>query len=234
VRAVVIAAGLVFATGCLGDLDPVWQLDHDRVVAVRANPPSIPVGGAAHFDALLAHKGGPTTVGTPTMAQLIQPAAGLENTLSQDGGVWTVHAPDAATLAAVRATLKLDAAAPVTVRVGLSFDVGLAEPLIATKIVTLGATADNPAMPPVTVAGAALVPATPVIVPAVGDTALAVTVPADFTVSWQTSASSLHDDNEPTAFLRLEKKDRLEGELAVVVRDAIGGVAWLVAPIKVE
>ena len=36
VVALVIAA---LATACFGDIDPEWQLDHDRVVAVRTSAP---------------------------------------------------------------------------------------------------------------------------------------------------------------------------------------------------
>jgi hypothetical protein len=223
------------SAGCVGDLDPAWQLDHDRVVAVRATPPSIPAGQAATFDALIAHKGAATSVEAPMTAKLVLPPAGLENVLGQDAnGAWTVTAPDDATLAAARTALMLDPAAPVPVLVGMTFDVGAAQPLVATKIVQLGASATNPAMPAVTVAGAPI--AAPVVVPAVGDTYLAVPTPptTSWMVNWFTSASALHDDGEATAFLRLETKNAHSGELAVVIRDPDGGVVWQVWPISVQ
>ena len=46
----------LLAVGCGGDLDPEWQLDHDRVIAVRATPPSIVAGGRSELDGLIAGK----------------------------------------------------------------------------------------------------------------------------------------------------------------------------------
>jgi hypothetical protein len=60
--AVAAAALALAATGCVEDLDPPWQLDHDRIVAVRATPPAIEAGGRAELDALISLKGVGTSV----------------------------------------------------------------------------------------------------------------------------------------------------------------------------
>jgi len=49
------AAWLVVVVACGGDVDPPWQLDHDRIVAVRATPPHIAAGETATLDVLRAH-----------------------------------------------------------------------------------------------------------------------------------------------------------------------------------
>ena len=53
-------------------------------------------------------------------------------------------------------------------------------------------------------------------------------------VNWLTSCGTMHDYDLPQAYLRVELEDPMEGELAVVLRDARGGVAWRVWPIHAE
>src|SRR6185436_1345398 len=45
--------------GCTDDSDPPWQLDHDRIIAVRATPPRIAAGDQAVVDMLVGFKGAP-------------------------------------------------------------------------------------------------------------------------------------------------------------------------------
>ncbi|MEO7733120.1 MAG: hypothetical protein ABIY55_19310, partial [Kofleriaceae bacterium] len=127
---------------CTGDLDPQWQLDHDRIVAVRATPPGIAPGGKSTFDALIAKKGEQVRVATPELATVVSPMS-LADTLALDAGNWVVTAPSEDRLIAARAELKLAAGAPVPLEVGVSY---AGQTLLATKTVLLGAAADNPAL----------------------------------------------------------------------------------------
>src|SRR4029079_13300407 len=43
-------AAAAFSSGCPGALDPPWQLDHDRIIAVRATPPGIVAGDRSTID----------------------------------------------------------------------------------------------------------------------------------------------------------------------------------------
>ena len=53
-------------------------------------------------------------------------------------------------------------------------------------------------------------------------------------VNWLTSCGSMHDFDLHKAYLRVEKDDPTSGELAVVLRDAQGGVVWQVWPISAQ
>lgn len=219
------ALWLVLLAGCIDPLDPQWQLDHDHVVVARATPPRIHAGDPSSLDALVAHAGGPTTVESPLTASA---SAG---TMRQAGDTWTFVAPDAATMA----RLGMPADGPVPVELIMTFahgtDRALA-PIEVKKTVWIGEPSPNPDMPPITVAGAA--PADELAVPLDQDVYLSTTVPAGWRVNWLTSVGTLHQDDEPTGYLRVAKKDRQSGELACVIRDDRGGVVWKVWPIHTQ
>jgi hypothetical protein len=213
-RALIVVA---LASACTGDVDPAWQLDHDRIVAVRATPSHVPAGQHATIDALIAHKGAPTDVETPTRIAALAPFAGA---VAPDG---TIVAPDDATLAAIRTQQQLAADAPVPLVATVLFGT-----LAATKVVYLGDAADDPALPPVTVAGAP--PGAALTFPFDTDVPLAADADPTWMVNWLTSVGKMHDDNEHAAFVHVSSGDSTSGELAVVVRDAQGGVVWQVWP----
>jgi len=223
---------LVVATGCLDGIDPRWQLDHDRVIAARATPPAIPAGGTATLDALVAHKGAPVEVMAPAQATAAFAPAPLTGIVHTDGASWTVVAPDEATLDAVRAQLGLPAGAPVTVPIGMVFVIDGMDPFTVKKDIVLGMAADNPIMGPVNVDGGP--PPDAIVVPPDTDVPLSVTVPDDVDVAWLTSCGTMHDDDEHDAFLHVLPKDPQDGQLAVVIRDATGGVAWQVLAIRAD
>ena len=198
-------------------LEP-WQLDHDRVVAVRAEPPHIAPGEIALLDALIAHAGGPTTIDAPVNAAATSAPGELVTAVHFYIDHWRIDGPDQDRLDAARAALGLPANAPVPLDVTLE----LPGPLYAQKTVWLGDARVNP--PPPTVAyGPDLI---------VGDYTLTVDVPLGGSVRWLTSCGTLRDDTEPRATHVVETA--CEGELVVVVRDAEGGVAWQVLPIKAK
>lgn len=229
-------AALVVLAGCFDAVDAEWQLDHDRIVAVRANPPHIPSGASSSFDALIAHRGGPTDIEQPLLATVADPkdlSAIVTNDLSS--GKVIVTAPDAATLAAERAELGLDPAAPVPVDVVMQFPTSNGIQLYAKKTVYLGDSADNPAsIGTVTVNGDTPAPGAAISIPVDVDVPLATDAdPAD-KVMWLTSCGTMHDDNELAAFIHVLPADPKQGELAFVLRDTAGGVVWQVWPISAE
>ena len=226
--AIGLGLGLGLGLGaCVDNIDPVWQLNHDRIVAVRATPPHVPAGGVATLDGLVAHRGAPPDVEVPMFATAMDPATGLSPVVMQSGGAWQVTAPDDAQLAQARAKLGLAAGAPVPFSVTVAFPDSNGEHLVATKLVYFGDAQDNPALGAVTVDGAA--PAGGDLgVPPDTDVPLAIDTDPMNKVSWLSSCGTLHDDTEHDATLHVQPKDPQHGELAVVVREPDGGVVWQV------
>jgi hypothetical protein len=216
---------LVAVAACAGDIDPPWQLDHDRIIAVRATPPHIPAGATSTLDVFVGHKGAPTSVQAPDVTTVVSPMS-LADALTGT----TVTAPSEDRLAAARTELGLPAGAPVPLTVGVAV---AANQLAATKIVWLGDSADNPTLDGVTVGDVA--PGAMIVVPKLTDVHLFVEAD-DSTqiVNWLTSCGSMHDFDLHKAYLRVEKADPTTGELAVVLRDPDGGVAWQVWPISAQ
>jgi hypothetical protein len=215
---------LVGLAACADNTDPIWQLDHDRIIAVRVTPPHIPSGEKAIVDALMAHKGGPTDVEAPTFVTAPPHALPeLATSVQPDG---SIVAPDEAALAQARTELGLDPGAPVPFELAATFGAG-PQPLIAVKSIYFGDAADNPALPPITVNGAAPVDGATLDIPFDVDVPLVATVPDPmWKVDWLTSCGTMHDDNEHSAFVHVQPADPTSGELAVVVRDTAGGVVW--------
>jgi hypothetical protein len=220
------AGVLVMLAACSGDIDPPWQLDHDRIIAVRATPPHIPAGATSTLDVFLGHKGGPTSVQAPDVTTVVSPTS-LASALSGS----TVTAPSEAQLAAARTELGLDAGAPVPLELGIAI---AQDQLAATKTVWLGDSADNPTLDGLMIQDAPAPPAgTMLTVPSLTDIHLFVQADdAIDIVNWLSSCGSMHDYDLHKAYLRVEKKDPTSGELAVVLRDGQGGVTWEVWPIS--
>lgn len=225
-----LLALVVFAAACTDDLDPPWQLDHDRVVAVRASQPGLAPGQSATIDALIGTKDAPLAVRVPEAAIVVSPTS-LSDTLSHVGSDWVVTAPSEDRLAAARSELKLAAGAAVPLQIGVSYN-GMA--LFATKVIELGAAANNPTLDNVMVNGVA--PGTSDIV--IGKLIkVPLSVDAndlDFDVTWLTSCGTMHDFDLPSGYIFVEEDDPTEGQLALVVRDAHAGVAWQVWTIRAE
>jgi hypothetical protein len=220
--AAVVVAAVVAA--CSGDVDPPWQLDHDRIVAVRATPPHVLSGATSQLDALVAHKGATTEVIPPEVVLVVSPKSLADTTIT--GTV--VTAPDETHLAAARTELGLAADAPVPLELGVS-----ASGLAATKTLWLGDSADNPTLSGVTIAGEA--PPASLVVPKLTDVRLFVDADdAVEIVNWLSSCGTMHDFDLHSAYLRVEKNDPDSGELALVLRDGQGGVVWQVWPITAQ
>lgn len=217
--------------GCTSEVDEPWELDHDRIIAVRATPPRIPAGARSELDTLVGRKGGPASEEIPPAAMVVSPES-LASALRFDAGTWVVTAPDEATLAVTRTELGLEAGAPVPLVVGVAFPSTefplheTTDPVAALKTVWLGDTGDNPVLSGVTIDGAEVPAGTPIVVAPLTDVRLSVDVAERDDVNWLTSCGTMHDFDLPQAYLRVELEDPTEGELAVIVRTDLGGVAW--------
>ncbi|MDB4954924.1 MAG: hypothetical protein JWO36_2493 [Myxococcales bacterium] len=212
---------------CATNADPGWQLRHDRIIAVRVTPPHLLAGQVAEIDALVTSVDGGVAVQTPAAASAAAPLAGI---VSQSGSGWQVTAPDEATLGAARAALGLADGAVISVQLSTTFVVG-GETLVANKLVYFGDTHENPEPGAVTVDGAPPESASPV--PFDTDVALRISEDAANTVSWLTSCGSFdNDNNEHAALLHVKPGESITGQLAVVVRDPLGGVGWQTWPLS--
>jgi hypothetical protein len=203
--------------GCSDDLDPPWQLDHDRIVAIRATPPRMPAETTSQLEVLVASAGATTTARAPDSVEVVSPP-------SLVGAVTgpTVTAPSETQLATARAELGLATGAPVPLILAVT-----ANGFAATKTVWLGEAATNPPLADVRIDGAD--PADQLVLPAATDIPLAVAATDGVdNVTWLTSCGTMHDFDLSHAYLRIEPEDPQEGELVLVVRDPRGGVSWRV------
>ncbi len=217
--------------GCGGDLDQPWQLDHDRIVAIRAEPPAILAGETSVIDGLVALDMAPTEERDPLQVIVTQPES-LADTLAFGPDGWVVTAPAEDRLAAAREELGLEATDPVPLQLGVAFS----ETLVGIKTVKLGITGTNPTLGLMQINGAAAPePEVEIVVARLVDVPLSVEALETDEVNWLTSVGEMHDFDLPNAYLRVEEDNELtEGELAVVVRDDKGGVTWQVWPIRVD
>jgi len=232
VRAALIVLAFV-AGACDGDLDPPWELDHDRVIAVRANPPGIVEGERSELDALVSAKGGSAMEQAPLAATVVSPTS-LASTLTNEEGKWIVSMPSPALLAAARTELGLAADAPVPLQVGVGYVVNGVQ-LGALKRVWLGKRVANPVLAEMIIDGEALDGKSELVVPKLVDVRFSVAAIPEDDVNWLTNVGEMHDFDLPEAYLRVEEDEELfAGQLAVVKRDEDGGVVWRLWPIRVE
>ena len=210
---------ILVLAACHDELVQPWQLDHDRIVAARATPAGIASGEAAQLDALIAHEGGVTDVEMPTGATAAGAPGGLFTAVHFMFDHWEIQAPDDAQLAAARAELGLAA----TSLPGNTSVTSSGTGAVASKLVWLGESRANPALPAITIDGVA--PGTTLDLPRGRDITLSAT---GDDVSWLSSTGTLHDDDANVATLDVARGDPATGELAVVVRDGAGGIVWQV------
>lgn len=217
---------------CGEDLDLPWDLDHDRIIAIRAEPPAIVSGETSTIDGLTGTKGGPTTEGPPIQVIVVQPQS-LTDLVSQDvDGNWIVTAPDEERLATTRTELGLEATDPVPLQLGVAFTATQA----GVKTVKLGTSAPNPVLGVMQFNGAPIPPPEEeLVVASLVDIPMSVDALETDEVNWLTSVGEMHDFDLPSAYLRVEEDNELPaGEFAIVLRDDKGGVTWQVWPIRVE
>lgn len=210
---------LVILAACSTEAsDPPWQLAHDRVIAVRFDPPHVPPGEVATIDALIAHADGPVTVEVPRSATASGAPGGLFTAVHYYIDHWRIDGPEDAALDPARDELGLAAGAPVPIDVTLA----LPGPLYAKKTAWLGDAHPNPPAPALSY-GANL---------EVGrEYELEIDPPPGGSVRWLTSCGELRDDTRPRAVHVIDAP--CEGELVIVVRDPDGGTAWQILPLRV-
>lgn len=221
---------LLVLAGCApGPIEPeAWQLDQDRVIAVRVTPPGIVAGEHATIDGLLAHAGGPTTIETPSAVTAAgSPLYPAVNFLFDH---FEVIAPDDTVLADARTQLGLAAGAPIRFPLAVFFGPLSGDHFNTHKDMWLGESDANPGLPAVTIDGAS--PATSLTVALGRDIALAADRVDGDTVRWLSSCGTLREDAEPNAMLRVD--EACDGELVVVVRDGRGGTVWHVWPLAAQ
>lgn len=217
-----LVASLLLCTGaaCTEQTLP-WQLDHDRIIAVRATPPHIPADGRSALDILVTSESGVPTVVTPDVVEVLPEGPQIPVELIAEDGGWTVLAPDTSVLEAARAALGWPPDMPVPVRVVVTTVIA-DQPLAAIKTIYLGSEYDNPELGDVTIAGE---PARDgITVPIAEDVALQVTASEEDDIDWMTSFGDLSDTDDTLATLRTEEP--ADGHVALVLRDNIGGVVW--------
>lgn len=237
--ALALVALAALAAGCNADVDEPWELAHDRIIAVRANPPRILPGETATLELLLGFAEAPVEQRAPDFAAVVSPQS-LKDLVKPDAGEWVVTAPSEDQLAAARAELELEPGEPVPLQVGVGvtwpYPVTSIDGMTfgATKTVWLGDTAANPTLSGMLIDGAAP-DADELVVPK--DMNVPLFVEADDTihiVNWLTSCGEMHDFDLHSAYLVVTPESKQEGELALVYRDDKGGVTWRVWQIRAE
>jgi hypothetical protein len=225
---------------CNADLDEQWQLEHDRIIAVRAEPPAILPGEQSSIDLLVGFAENPVAERAPDLAQVVSPMS-LAGAVAPDSGGWVVTAPSEDQLAAARTELGLDPGAPVPLQIGVA--AAWPNPVMsidemhfgAVKTVWLGETDANPTMTGLTIDG--VDPGTADLVVPKDGSKVRLFVEGDDTkdiVNWLTSCGQMHDFDAHSAYLTVAPEDPQEGQLAVVFRNAKGGVTWRVWNIRAE
>lgn len=215
---------------CGQDVDLPWQLDHERVIAVRATPPRIAPGQRSQLDALLGRAEGAPYEALPDRIEVVSPQS-LASALTTTDGTFSVLAPSESTLAAARTELGLaeGAAVPLQLRVGFADT-----ERTALKVVWLGEAGGNLALGSALVGGEDALTKDALEVQPATEVRLEVPFDASYNVNWLTSCGTMHDFDLARAYLRVEAADPQAGHLAVVVRDERGAVAWRVWPIAAQ
>jgi hypothetical protein len=122
------AALALVVAGCVDAGTPPWQLAHDRVLAIAAEPPGIMPGQSATLDALLAHADGPVTEDQPVVVTAVSPRA-LFAAVHYNVDHWQIDCPAVA--------------APTPLVIEMRFAPGE----VATKTIWLGTPRVNPEPP---------------------------------------------------------------------------------------
>ncbi|HEX7701676.1 MAG TPA: hypothetical protein VF403_13155 [Kofleriaceae bacterium] len=201
---------LLFAIACAActtNNADTFTLDHARILAVRSEPAHAPIGGTVRIDVLAGNDAGDVYVAVPDAIDIGTLAAQRES----DG--WYVTGPGVQLAPAATVTIAID---------GVAFS--------ATKELVFGDSADNPMIGDMQVDGSAIqaIDIAQNTKPAL-DATTAGAEPLSF--AWYTSLGTLEHYREPEATFDADQAG--DGTIAVVVRDAQGGVAWQIVPASV-
>jgi hypothetical protein len=231
-RVSILAAPLLALVACAEVAEP-YQLDHPRVIAVRAEPAALAPDAVARLDVLATGVDGPRVVAPSALRVAIAaPAAGFMAadavTVAADG--WHLRAPSAEAIAGARAALGLTPDQPLAVPLTFTTVID-GVTLTADKWVGLGAAAANPQIAAITVDGVDAA-AVAVVVGARPRLGVRHDAGAAGVVRWLSSVGDLEDYQRPEAVLAADADAR--GAIVSVVRDRAGGVAWTIVPATVE
>jgi hypothetical protein len=239
-RLLALAAALV---GCNADIDEPWELDHDRIIAVRAEPPAIMPGETSQIDLFLGYEAMGPEEKRPDFVTVIAPMS-LADTVQFDGAQWNVTAPSEERLAAARAELRIeDPTAPVPLQLGVA--IAWPTPVMspegngfgASKVVWLGGEGVNPPMNGLLIGGVEPAPDAEIVFSKEPGARTDLYVEADDQVdivNWLSSCGNVHDFDLHAAYVTFDPEDRTEGQFAVVLRDPLGGVTWRYWNCRVE
>jgi len=252
-----LALSLAALVGCNDDIDQPWELDHDRIIAVRAEPPAIEPGETSTIDVLVGYEkleaepNKNAEQKRPDFVSVVTPMS-LADTVRFDGDHWIVTAPSEARMAAVRAELGLRDDEPIELRLGIAVawpnKVMSPDPrgFGAIKTVWLGREGINPLLNGITLDGVEMPADQTEIVFPKGDmgkdamgkaikTRLAVEADEETDIiNWLSSCGEVHDFDLPSSYVTFSTEDRTEGQFALVLRDPLGGVSWRVWNCRVE
>lgn len=222
----VLAALLL--TGCIDEIDARWMLDHDHVIAARATPPRVRDGETTVLDALVAHAGRAPTVEGAMTAELANPPSDFDGRLVQDAtGQWLLDVPFRLSRAGAEDIYPVD----VVLTFRPSTNRASVDPYRVKKTVWIGEPTQNPPAPMAIEVGDVEV-TDEVVVPVGKDVYIEVQAEPGQRIHWLTNVGTLYQDDHPRAYVHVEDGDARTGELVVVVRDDVGGVAWRVVPMR--
>jgi hypothetical protein len=198
----------IACAACTTNNADTFTLDHARILAVRSEPAHVPIGGTVRIDVLAGNDAGDVYVAVPDAIDIGTLAAQRES----DG--WYVTGPDGVQLAP-------------TATVTIAID---GELKVSTKELVFGDSADNPMIGDMQVDGSAIqtIDIAQDTKPAL-DAITAGVEPLSF--AWYTSLGTLEHFRDPEATFDADQAG--DGTIAVVVRDAQGGVAWQIVPASV-
>ena len=219
---------LAIVVGC-ADVAQPFELDHPRVIAVATEPAGLAPGAAAELRVLVTGAAGPHEVAADAMAVAVPAPLAGAMTVERHEDVWTLGAPPADQIAALRAALQLRPEQPLALPIEVRTEVD-GVPLTAQKWVIVDGAAANPMISGLTVDGAAV----ETITAQVGTRpTLAIAHDAGTAlVRWLSSVGDLERYQTPAAIL--DASAAATGAIVVVVRDQRGGVAWQIVPARVE
>lgn len=221
----VIALGAAACDATTGPSD----LDRSRVLAVRLSPPHLAPEEIAPIDVLVGHDDGTVDIEMPTSVRVnvAEASAQTDSMVIRSGDGWAIACPPEQALEELRVQLALAPDDPIAVPLSVDVEVDGAA-LTATKMVFLGSAGDNPALAGIDVDGAE-VDEDGVVQLAAGQEvtigALGAGGEDELSYAWFTSAGSIDLYlSEVATFTASDTATT--GQLALVVRDPRGGVAW--------
>jgi hypothetical protein len=225
----------ILTAGCADDVAQPYELDHARVLAIRMEPAALAPGATGTLEVLFTDSTAVPRLAPPD-ALTVALAAPLADpqlwSLVQPTALgWQVHAPDAATLRAIRAGLGIRDEAPLILP--LTIEVATQDgTLRAQKLVPVGASGANPAAPALRDDSGK--PLTTLEIAPGDEVGVQVEAAPELEVRWFSSLGELRHYTLPAASITASSQEHgAAGSLMVVVRNQAGGVSWNLVPLQV-